>query len=162
MAALTAIYGWHVQHGTGTFEIEVPSQAEMARRHLDLSAQGLPWLVAQGGDRVLGFAHAAPFRPRAAFRHCVEDSVYLAPDCCGQGTGRLLLAELMGRCAARGATQMLAVIGDAANAASIGLHRAAGFEPTGVLRSVGYKFDRWLDVVLMQRPLTPGNPSTAR
>lgn len=162
LPAVTAIYAWNVLHGTGTFEIAAPDEAEMARRHGDLTALGLPWLVAQRDDQVLGYAFANRFRPREAFRFCVEDSVYLAPEYHGLGIGRLLLAELIGQCEARGATQMLAVIGDAANAGSIGLHRALGFAPAGVLQAVGWKFGRWLDVVLMQRPLGPGHTSPPR
>lgn len=162
LPAVTAIYAWNVLHGTGTFEIAAPNEAEMARRHGDLTALGLPWLVAQRDRQVLGYACANRFRPREAFRFCVEDSVYLAPEYHGLGIGRLLLAELIGQCEARGATQMLAVIGDAANAGSIGLHRALGFASAGVLKAVGWKFDRWLDVVLMQRPLGPGHTSLPR
>lgn len=157
LPAVTAIYGWNVLHGTGTFEVEPPGEPEMTQRHRDLTAKGLPWLVAQRAGQVVGYACASPFRPRQAFRFCVEDSVYLAPDCLRQGIGRLLLAELLSQCEARSATQALAVIGDAENAASIGLHRSLGFKPAGLLRSVGWKFDRWLDVVLMQRPLGTGH-----
>lgn len=162
LPAVTRIYDWNVRHGTGTFEIDPPDVTEIARRHAELMARGLPWLVAQRGERLLGYAYAGAFRPRAAFRFCVEDSVYLAPDSTGQGVGRLLLAELIAQCEARGATQMLAVIGDSANAASIALHRSLGFEPAGVLKAVGWKFDRWLDVVLMQRPLASGAETTPR
>ena len=156
MAALTGIYAWHVQQGTGTFELDAPSAPQMTERHRQAQDQGWPWLVAERAGQVVGYACAQTFRPRAAFRHCVEDSVYLAPDCQRLGTGRLLLAELIAQCEARGATQMVAVIGDAANAGSIGLHRALGFEPGGVLTAVGWKFERWLDVVLMQRRLGAG------
>ena len=156
MAALTGIYAWHVQHGTGTFELDAPSAQQMAERHRQAQDQGWPWLVAERAGQVVGYACAQTFRPRAAFRHCVEDSVYLAPDCQRLGMGRLLLAELIAQCEARGATQMVAVIGDAANEGSIGLHRALGFEPGGVLTAVGWKFERWLDVVLMQRRLGAG------
>ena len=156
MAALTGIYAWHVQHGTGTFELDAPSAQQMAERHRQAQDQGWPWLVSERAGQVVGYACAQAFRPRAAFRHCVEDSVYLAPDCQRLGMGRLLLAELIAQCEARGATQMIAVIGDAANAGSIGLHRALGFEPAGVLTAVGWKFERWLDVVLMQRRLGAG------
>ena len=156
MAALTGIYAWHVQHGTGTFELDAPSAPQMAERHRQAQDQDWPWLVSERAGQVVGYACAQTFRPRAAFRHCVEDSVYLAPDCQRLGMGRLLLAELIAQCEARGATQMVAVIGDAANAGSIGLHRALGFEPGGVLTAVGWKFERWLDVVLMQRRLGAG------
>ncbi len=157
LPAITAIYAWNVMHGTGTFELDAPDLAEMSRRRDDVLSKGLPWLVAERGGTVLGYAYANHFRPRRAYRFCLEDSVYLDPQATGQGVGRLLLAELIARCQAQGARQMLAVIGDSANAGSIGVHRALGFEPTGVLKASGWKFDRWLDVVLMQRALGPGD-----
>ncbi len=162
LPAIAAIYAHHVLHGTGTFELEPPDEAEMTRRHADVTGKGLPWLVAvapgaDGDDRVLGYAYANHFRPRRAYRFCLEDSIYLAPEALGRGIGRLLLAELMARCEAQGARQMLAVIGDADNAGSIGLHRALGFEHTGVLKASGWKFGRWLDVILMQKALGPGD-----
>ncbi len=153
LPAIAAVYAWNVEHGTGTFELEPPDEAEMARRRDDVLSKGLPWLVAERNGRVLGYAYANHFRPRRAYRFCLEDSIYLADDARGQGVGRLLLAELMARCEAAGARQMLAVIGDSANAGSIGVHRTLGFEHTGVLRSAGWKFGRWLDVVLMQKSL---------
>ena len=157
LAAITAIYGEAVLHGTGTFELEAPDEAEMARRRDDVLGKGLPWLVAERAGHVLGYAYANHFRPRKAYRFCLEDSIYLHPDARGQGVGRVLLAELVGRCEAAGARQMLAVIGDAANAGSIGVHAALGFEHTGVLKASGWKFGRWLDVVLMQRALGHGS-----
>ncbi len=159
LSAITAIYAWNVDHGTGTFELEAPDRAEMARRRDDVLGKGLPWLVAERGGQVLGYAYANHFRPRRAYRFCVEDSIYLADAARGQGIGRLLLAELVARCEAAGARQMLAVIGDSANAGSIGVHRALGFEHTGILRSAGWKFGLWLDVVLMQKPLGLGDTS---
>ena len=156
LPAITAIYGHAVVHGTGTFEIDAPDVAEMTRRRDEVLARALPWLVAEAGGQVLGYAYATPFRPRPAYRFCVEDSIYLHPDAAGQGLGRILLAELLARCTAAGARQVVAVIGDSANAASIGVHRALGFEPCGRLADVGWKFDRWLDVVLMQRALGAG------
>lgn len=156
LPALTTIYAHHVEHGTGTFELEPPDRAEMARRRAEVLARGLPWLVAEVDGRVVGFAYANWFRPRPAYRFFVEDSVYLDPAAQGRGLGRLLLAELMARCEDAGARQMVAVIGDAANAGSIGLHRALGFEHTGVLKDSGWKFGRWLDVILMQKALGPG------
>jgi len=161
LAAITAIYGEAVLHGTGTFELETPDQPEMARRRDDVLSKGLPWLVAERAGQVLGYAYANHFRPRKAYRFCLEDSIYLHPDARGQGVGRVLLAELMGRCEAAGARQMLAVIGDAANAGSIGVHAALGFEHTGVLKASGWKFGRWLDVVLMQRSLGTGATTPA-
>ena len=159
LPAITAIYAHHVLHGTGTFELEAPDEAEMARRHADVTGKGLPWLVAEDQGTVLGYAYANHFRPRRAYRFCLEDSIYLAPAAQGRGVGRLLLAELMARCEALGARQMLAVIGDAANAGSIGVHRTLGFEHTGVLKASGWKFGRWLDVILMQKALGPGASS---
>jgi len=160
LPAITAIYAHHVLHGTGTFELDPPDPAEMARRHADVTGKGLPWLVAEATDgdtALLGYAYANHFRPRRAYRFCVEDSVYLAPTAMGRGVGRLLLAELMARCEAQGARQMLAVIGDAANAGSIALHRTLGFQHTGVLKASGWKFGRWLDVILMQKALGTGD-----
>ena len=147
--AVTRIYAWNVLHGSGTFEIE--------RRRADVLAKGWPWLVLESAGAVAGYAYASPFRPRPAYRFCVEDSVYLAPESVGRGFGRLLLAELLARCEAAGARQMLAVIGDSGNAASIGVHHALGFTPAGTLRAAGWKFDRWLDVVIMQKALGPGD-----
>ena len=161
LPAITAIYAHAVLHGTGTFELEPPDTAEMARRRDDVLGKGLPWLVAERAGQVLGYAYANHFRPRRAYRFCLEDSVYLHPDAQGQGLARALLAELMTRCEARGARQMLAVIGDAANAGSVGLHAALGFEHTGVLKAAGWKFGRWLDVVLMQRALGDGDAKPA-
>ena len=157
LPAIQAIYGQAVLEGTGTFETEVPGIEEMGRRRAEVLSRNLPWLVAERGGEVLGYAYANYFRPRLAYRFCVEDSIYLSPAAQGQGVGRLLLAELMARCEAAGARQMLAVIGDAANAGSVGVHTALGFEHTGVLKSAGWKFGRWLDVVLMQRTLGLGD-----
>jgi L-amino acid N-acyltransferase YncA len=154
--SITRIYAHAVLHGTGTFELEAPDEAEMGRRREDVIGKNLPWLVAERGTTVLGYAYANHFRPRRAYRFCLEDSIYLAPEAQGQGVGRALLAELLSQCEARGARQMLAVIGDSANAASVGVHRACGFTPCGQFDAAGWKFDRWLDVVLMQRALGPG------
>lgn len=162
--AIQAIYAESVLHGTGTFETEVPDAPEMARRRAEVLGRKLPFLVAEVGGTVRGYAYANYFRPRLAYRFCVEDSVYLHPDAQGQGLGRLLLAELIARCEAAGARQMLAVIGDAGNINSIGVHLRLGFSNTGVLKSAGWKFGRWLDVVLMQRQLGRGdsnNPEPA-
>ena len=155
--AITRIYAWSVKNGSGTFEMEPPDRLEIERRRADVLARGWPWLVLEHAGTVAGYAYASPFRPRPAYRFCVEDSVYLAPENVGRGFGRLLLAELLARCEAAGARQMLAVIGDSANAASIGVHRALGFSPVGTIRSAGWKFDRWLDVVLMQKALGAGD-----
>jgi L-amino acid N-acyltransferase YncA len=157
LPAITAIYGWNVLNGTGTFETEAPDLAEMTRRRDDVLGKGLPWLVAERSGKVLGYAYANHFRPRRAYRFCLEDSIYLAADAKGQGLGRLLLAELIARCEAAGARQMLAVIGDSQNLGSIGVHRTLGFEHIGVMKSAGWKFDRWCDVVLMQKALGVGD-----
>ena len=156
LPAITAIYAWNVRHGTGTFELDAPDLAEMARRRDDVLAKGLPWLVALRDEAVLGYAYANHFRPRLAYRFCLEDSVYLAAQAQGQGIGRLLLAELLARCEAGGARQMMAVIGDSTNLGSIGVHRTLGFEHTGTMKAAGWKFGRWLDVVIMQKRLGMG------
>ena len=161
VSAIQAIYAHAVLNGTGTFETEVPSVDEMARRRQEVLGRQLPWLVAERNGDVLGYAYGNYFRPRLAYRYCIEDSIYLAPSAQGQGIGRLLLAELIARCEAAGARQMLAVIGDAQNAGSVGLHTALGFQHTGVLKSSGWKFGRWLDVVLMQRTLGLGDTAAA-
>jgi len=165
LPAITAIYAEAVLHGTGTFELDPPDAAEMARRRDDVLSKGLPWLVAErpgAAPQVLGYAYANHFRPRRAYRFCLEDSIYLHPDARGQGVGKLLLTELLGRCEAAGARQVLAVIGDSANAGSIGVHAALGFTHTGLLKASGWKFDRWLDVVLMQRALGTGDQTPAQ
>ena len=157
LPAITSIYGWNVTHGTGTFELDPPDEADMTQRRSAVLANGWPWLVAESDGRVMGYAYANLFRPRRAFRFCVEDSIYLAPEATGRGIGRLLLAELLSRCESAGARQMVAVIGDAANVASIRLHGSMGFESAGLLRSAGWKHGRWLDVVMMQRTLGLGD-----
>lgn len=154
---VTAVYEWNVLNGTGTFELEAPDLAEMTRRRDDVLSKGLPWLVAERDGQVLGYAYANHFRPRRAYRFCLEDSIYLADTARGQGVGKLLLAELIKRCEAQGARQMLAVIGDSANAGSIGVHRSLGFEHTGLLKASGWKFGAWRDVVIMQLPLGAGD-----
>jgi L-amino acid N-acyltransferase YncA len=157
VAAITAIYGHHVLHSTGTFEETPPSQAEIAARIAAVRALRLPYLVAEDGGRVAGFAYASAFRPRPAYRYTAEDSVYIHPDHMGRGLGKALVAEVIAACAALGVRQMIAVIGDSANAGSIGLHRSLGFEDAGVGRAFGFKFGRWVDVVWMQKPLAPGS-----
>lgn len=160
VAAIQAIYADAVLHGTGTFETEVPAIEEISRRRDEVLSRSLPWLVAEADGQLFGYAYANYFRPRLAYRFCLEDSVYLRPDQQGRGVGKLLLSELISRCEATGARQMLAVIGDSANLGSIGLHRGLGFTQTGLLKSSGWKFDRWLDVVLMQRQLGSGDQSS--
>lgn len=157
LAAVQAIYAHHVRHGLASFEIEPPSRQEIARRWRALHDEGFPYLVAEGGGEIAGYAYAGPYRARPGYRYTAENSVYVRADCIGQGIGRLLLAELIPRCEAAGLRQLIAVIGDSANAASIELHRRAGFAPVGTFRSVGYKFGRWVDTVLMQRSLGRGD-----
>jgi L-amino acid N-acyltransferase YncA len=159
--ALAAIYAPHVRTGTATFELEPPDAAEMERRWRDVTGRGLPYLVAVCDGEVLGYAYAAPYRPRAAYRFTLEDSLYLRDDARGKGIGRALLLALIDASERVGARQMIAVIGDSANAASIGVHAALGFRHIGMLASVGNKFARWLDVVLMQRALGPGDGAPA-
>jgi phosphinothricin acetyltransferase len=155
--ALAAIYGHAVLHGFGTFEEEPPSPAEIEQRRRAVAELGLPYLVAEEDGRVLGFAYAAPFRPRAAYRYTVEDSVYVAPDAVGRGVGRAVLEAVIGSCEALGLRQLVAVIGDSGNAASIALHRGLGFQDAGVGRSFGYKHGRWVDIVWMQKSLNGGD-----
>jgi phosphinothricin acetyltransferase len=162
IAKITAIYAHHVLQGTGTFETTPPDETDMATRRKDVLAKGLPYLVLEDGTGVIGFAYCNWFKPRPAYRFSAEDSIYLSPVATGKGLGRLLLAELMAQAERSGVRQMLAVIGDSNNKGSIGVHRSCGFEHTGVLRSSGWKFDRWLDVVLMQRSLGLGDSAPAK
>jgi phosphinothricin acetyltransferase len=157
--AVAEIYREHVAHGTASFELQPPDTAEMRTRMTTLLADGFPWIVAENAGEVVGYAYAGPYRPRRAYRYTVEDSVYLKPGAQRRGIGRALLAELIGACAARGHRQMIAVIGDSANTASIVLHARAGFVEAGRLACVGRKFDRWLDIVIMQRSLGDGAAS---
>lgn len=159
LSAITAIYTHHVLHGTGTFEIDPPTLADMTARRADVLSKNLPWLVAVEGDHVLGYAYCNWFKPRPAYRFSAEDSIYLAPEAQGLGLGRTLLAELAAQAERAGVRKLIAVIGDSANAGSIGVHRALGFQPVGVLKSSGWKFDRWLDVVLMDKALGQGDSS---
>ncbi|HEY9233807.1 MULTISPECIES: GNAT family N-acetyltransferase [Phenylobacterium] len=156
-AALAAIYGHHVLNGFGTFEEVPPGAEEMAARRQAVVDRGLPHLVAEDAGRVLGFAYAGPFRPRAAYRYTVEDSVYVAPDAIGRGVGKAVLSEVIRSCEAFGIRQVVAVIGDSANAGSIGLHTALGFEPAGVGKGFGYKLGRWVDIVWMRKSLNGGD-----
>ena len=150
---ITAIYAHAVEHGTASFEIEPPSEPEMAARRTALVEGGFPYLVADAGGQVAGYAYAGPYRPRIAYRYTVEDSVYIHPSAHGRGIGRLLLSELIAQAQARGFRQMVAVIGDSAQLPSIALHRSLGFTLVGTLANVGFKHGRWLDTVLMQRAL---------
>jgi len=155
--AIAAIYAHHVQHGTASFELEPPSSDEMRARRDAVLAQRLPYLVAELDGELVGYAYATPYRPRPAYRYTVEDSVYVKPGKAGHGIGGRLLAALIERCGAGGWRQMLAVVGDSRNAASLALHASQGFHPAGTLRSVGYKFGEWRDTVLMQRALGDGD-----
>ncbi|MGO9698849.1 MAG: N-acetyltransferase family protein [Xanthobacteraceae bacterium] len=153
IAAITRIYADAVKHGTATFEIEPPEEAEMARRRHALLAKNYPYVVAERAGVIAGYAYAGPYHARPAYGWSVEDSIYVAPDFHRQGLGRLLLARLIADAEMRGFRQMIGVIGDSANTASIALHAAAGFRFIGTLQAVGYKHGRWLDTVLMQRQL---------
>jgi L-amino acid N-acyltransferase YncA len=153
MDAIALIYSHHVNHGTGTFETEPPDREEIARRWGEVAARSLPWLVAEDSGEVVGYAYAAPYRARPAYRHTVEDSVYVRVDRIGTGRGKQLLPALITATRACGMHQMIAVIGDSANRASINLHRRFGFQDAGVLKDVGFKFGRWLDTVFLQRSL---------
>jgi len=144
--AIQAIYAHHVLTGLGTFEEEPPTTAEMANRCAAILDRGLPWLVAEEGGLVLGYGYAGPFRSRAAYRYTVEDSVYVAEAARGRGIGKALLSALIRDCEAMGLRQMVGVIGDSGNRASIALHRTLGFELKAVAPAVGWKFDRWVDV----------------
>lgn len=157
--ALAAIYGHDVLHGFGTFEEVPPSPREMAERRLAIVERGLPHVVAEEDGKVLGFAYAGLFRPRAAYRFTVEDSVYVAPDAHGRGVGKALLSEVLKACEALGLRQVMAVIGDSGNSGSIGLHTSLGFRHAGVCQSVGFKHGRWVDTVWMQKALNGGDAS---
>jgi phosphinothricin acetyltransferase len=158
--AIQAIYAHHVLHGLASFEEEPPDHAEMSRRLAEVRSRGLPYLVAEdrpGSGAILGFAYAGPYRARPAYRYTLEDSVYVLPGEGGRGIGSALLSALIGRCAALGYRQMIAVIGDSGNAGSIRLHARHGFRNVGTLASVGFKHGRWVDSVFMQRALGAGD-----
>ena len=157
---LTAIYAHHVAHGSGSFELHAPDEPEMARRRMAVLENQLPYLVAEVDGIVMGYAYANLFRPRPAYRFLVENSVYIDHQVPKMGLGRALMAELIQRCEARGARQMIAVIGDSGNQGSIRLHQALGFEHVGLIRSSGWKHERWLDTVMMQRALGLGDLTT--
>ncbi|MEW6480018.1 GNAT family N-acetyltransferase [Hydrogenophaga bisanensis] len=155
--AITRIYAHHVLHGTGTFETTPPTRDEMAGRRADVLGKGLPWLVIEVDGQVMGYAYGNWFKPRPAYRYSVEDSIYMAPESAGKGLGKLLLTELLAQCERAGVRKVMAVIGDSANAGSIGVHKALGFEQVGVVQSCGWKFGRWLDIVLMQKSIGQGD-----
>ncbi|HYD18035.1 MAG TPA: GNAT family N-acetyltransferase [Patescibacteria group bacterium] len=154
--AITAIYAQHVLNGTGSFELEPPDAAEMHKRFDFVTSLGLPFLVAEFDGAVTGYAYAGPYRPRPAYRYTVETSIYIHPDRMGVGLGTALLQRLIADCEALGLRQMIAVVGDSANNGSLQLHRKFGFNETGILKDVGFKFGRWLDVVILQRSLGDG------
>lgn len=157
VAAIAAIYAHHVLNGTGTFEIDAPTGSDMAARRADVLSRGLPYLVAEEGGQVLGFAYCNWFKPRPAYRFSAEDSIYLAPEAAGKGVGKMLLAALAQQAEAAGVRKLIAVIGDSANAGSIGVHISLGFSHVGVIKSCGWKFGRWLDIVLMEKQLGAGD-----
>jgi phosphinothricin acetyltransferase len=156
LPAITAIYGQAVREGTAPFELDAPDLTEMTRRFRALTDGGFPYFVALLDGEVVGYAYAGPYRPRPAYRFTVENSIYLAPASQRRGIGRRLMQRLITACEERGFRQMIAVIGDSANAGSVGLHRACGFQMIGTHPSVGLKFGRWLDTVMMQLPLGAG------
>jgi len=153
IAAITAIYAYHVLHGTGSFETDPPDAEEMARRMTDVVSRGLPYFVAESDNKIVGYAYAALYRTRIAYRFTLEDSVYIDHTQMGRGIGSALLEALIPACKAWGCKQLVAVIGDSENSASVKVHEKFGFQHSGVLRNVGFKFDRWIDTVLMQLPL---------
>lgn len=152
--AIADIYAYYVLHSTATFEIDPPGRPEMDRRRLEIQSQGFPYLIVESNGVVAGYAYASAYRTRPAYRFSVEDSIYVHPAFTRQGLGRLLLERLIELCARNGSRQMIAIIGDRANAASIRLHARFAFRDVGYLEAVGWKFDRWIDSVLMQRALS--------
>ena len=157
LSAITAIYQHHVLNGTGTFEIEPPSLQDMTSRRTDVLSKRLPYLVIEENGQVQGFAYCNWFKPRPAYRFSAEDSIYLAPNASGRGWGRLLMAELCRAAEAAGIRKLIAVIGDSGNAASIGVHTSVGFQSVGVVKACGWKFNRWLDIVMMEKALGHGD-----
>lgn len=155
--AITAIYRPAVLTGTASFELDPPDEAEMRKRFETIVAGGYPYYVAERDGRVIGYAYAGAYRPRPGYRFSVEDSVYIDPTAQRSGAGQALLAKLIEDCTQQGFRQMIAVIGDSAQHGSMGLHRRNGFIFCGTIHSVGYKFGRWLDGVIMQRALGPGD-----
>ena len=156
LPAVTAIYRHHVLHGLASFEVEPPDTAEIARRYGTIRELGLPYFVAESDGRIAGYAYAAVYRARPAYRYTVEDSVYVDHEFAGRGIGSALMPALIDGCATAGRRQIIAVIGDSANHASIKLHEKFGFQHAGLLPAVGYKFGRWVDSVLMQKDVGGG------
>jgi phosphinothricin acetyltransferase len=161
IAAIARIYGHHVLHGLASFEEDAPGEAEMVRRRADVLAKGYPYIAAERDGRLVGYAYASAYRPRPAYRYAVENSIYIDESDRGGGIGSALLPALITRCTERGFRQMIAVIGDSANAASIGLHAKFGFRMVGTLASIGWKHGRWVDSVLMQLALGDGDGTPA-
>lgn len=157
VAAITAIYAHHVMHGTGTFETEPPSSADMATRRADVLAKNLPYLVAELGGQVLGFAYCNWFKPRPAYRFSAEDSIYVSDEARGKGLGAQLLAALEQAAEAAGVRKLIAVIGDSANVGSVGVHRKQGFSHVGTIKDCGWKFGEWRDIVLMEKVIGAGS-----
>jgi phosphinothricin acetyltransferase len=157
LPAVQSIYAHHVLHGLASFEEVPPPLEEMQRRYRDVSGQGLPYLVAEDNGEVLGYGYCSLYRTRSAYRYTLEDSIYVKEGRQGKGIGKAILTELIARCEALNYRQMIAVIGDSANAGSIKLHASLGFVRAGMLRSSGFKFGRWVDSVYMQRPLGTGD-----
>ena len=157
MAAIQAIYCFYVTRSCASFEEEPPSIEEMQARRTRTLERGLPYLVAECDGEILGYTYAGPFRFRSAYRYTIEDSIYVAPGVSRRGIGATLLGTLVERCTALGYRQMIGVIGDSANIGSISVHRKLGFRQEGVLRGVGLKFGRWIDAVIMHRPLGDAN-----
>lgn len=154
MAAITEIYAWHVLHGIATFEEEAPDVAQMTYRFDQITAQGYPYIVAEKDSEIIGYAYVSSYRPRIAYRYTVENAIYLRHDLARMGTGSLLLAELIRLCELGPWRQMIAIIGNSENAGSIGVHRKAGFEMVGTIKSAGFKHGRWVDSIIMQRALS--------
>jgi L-amino acid N-acyltransferase YncA len=155
--AITRIYAHAVEYGTASFELEPPDQAEMVRRQQTLLTRNFPYIVAELAGVVAGYAYAGPYRDRRAYDWCVEDSLYIAPEFHRKGIGRRLLMRLIAESEALGFRQMIGVIGDSANTASVAVHAAVGFRLIGNFQSIGFKHGRWLDTVLMQRALGSGD-----
>ena len=157
VAAISAIYTHHVLHGTGSFETEPPTPADMAARRADVLAKNLPYLVAERDGKVLGFAYCNWFKPRPAYRFSAEDSIYISDEARGQGLGWQLLAALEQAAEAAGVRKLIAVIGDSANVGSVGVHLKQGFSHVGVIKDCGWKFGEWRDIVLMEKAIGEGS-----
>jgi len=155
--AITVIYAHHVLHGTGSFETEAPSIADMTARRADVLSKGLPYLVVEQDREIIGFAYGNWFKPRPAYRYSVEDSIYLAAHLHRKGLGRALLAELLARCETVGIRKVMAIVGDSANAGSVGVHRSVGFTPVGTIAACGWKLGAWRDIVIMQKTIGAGD-----